>query len=173
VKKLEPTSHAPARSTPTRRPSASRAPARRTPTPGRLFALGAILALAAVAAGCAGSGGRFVEEPGVPVTVLAADGAEISGRLIAYENGAFIVEHAIPKNEDVMVVMKEGEKIVYVRNVPIGVAAEIRDFDVVVRERVPVESVGDAEVTTRALFGWGTALAALLSFGLIELLQEL
>jgi hypothetical protein len=138
----------------------------------RLAACVCAVAALGLLAGCAGSGRLFVDEPGISADVALTDGEVISGRLMGYEGGALVIERALVKSEELTVVRKNGEAIAYVQNVPMGVAVEVRDFDIVVRQKIPLRNVEDAEVATRTLFGWGTAVAALLAFGLVQILQD-
>ncbi len=146
----------------------------RTGTPHALRTAACIAAVSALSllAGCAGSGPLFVDEPGISADVSLTGGESISGRLMGYEDGALAIERAIPKSVDLVVVRRDGEEIAYVQNVPVGVAVEVRDFDVVVLQKIPLREIEDTEVATRALFGWGTAVAALLAFGLVQILQD-
>jgi hypothetical protein len=104
-----------------------------------------------------------------PAALLAS---VVRGTLIGLEDGALVVDHAIPKSENLEVVRRDGRDIVYVAGVATGEAVEVRDFDVVVREKFFRSEYDDARVTTRAYFGWGTAVAAVLGFLLVQLLEE-
>jgi hypothetical protein len=96
---------------------------------------------------------------------------EVSGTLVGYEQGALLVDRAYEKSVDLRVVRHDGVDMVYLEDVPIGPAVEVRDFDVVVRERIPLEAVEDARVRRRALFGWGTLAAAVVTFVLVQAVQ--
>ena len=79
---------------------------------------------------------------------------------------------SIPKNQHVTVVRNDGVDIVYVHEAPIGRAVEIRDVDIVVRERLGFVEVEDVRVVSRAYFGGGTAIAAVLAFLLVKVLED-
>ena len=96
----------------------------------------------------------------------------LGGELVGFEDGALVVDHALPKSEDLEVVRKDGTDIVYVSRVAVGEAVEIRDFDVVVRERLFPWEYDEALVRSGGYFGWGTAVAAVLAFFLVQLLEE-
>ena len=51
-------------------------------------------------------------------------------------------------------------------------AVEIREFDVLVRERHPFPRVSEVRAATRAYFGWGALVGALLTYGLVTLASE-
>ncbi len=143
-----------------------------------LVRLGGLCAVAgffaAVLSGCAGAPGwQFADEPGVPVRVDLRYGGVLEGELVALEDGALVVDHALPRSEHLEVVRMDGRDIVYVSGVAVGEAVEIRDFDVVVREKLFPSEYDDARVRSRAYFGWGTAVAAVLAFLLVQLLGEL
>jgi len=122
---------------------------------------------------CAGApASRFVESPGVPVRVELSYGGTLHGELVGYEDGALVVDHALPKSEHLEVVRRDGTDIVYVSGVAIGTAVEIRDFDVVVREKLMSSEIADARVKTDTYLGWGTAVAAVLAFLLVKLLED-
>lgn len=138
---------------------------------GALIASSALLACAL--SGCAGAPAwQFAEDPGVPVDVDLRYGGAIRGELVGFEDGALVVDHALLKSEDLEVVRMDGRNIVYVAGVAVGEAVEIRDFDVVVREKLFPSEYDDARVVARAYFGWGTAVAAVLGFLLVQLLEE-
>ena len=142
-----------------------------------LVRLGAACAVAgfaaAVLSGCAGAPAwQFADEPGVPVQVELRHGGTFDGKLIGFEDGALLVDHAVLKSEDLEVVRKDGRDIVYVSRVAVGEAVEIRDFDVVVRERFFPWEYDEVLVKSRGYFGWGTAVAAVLAFFLVQLLEE-
>ncbi len=134
------------------------------------IALAVVLAsMFALATGCAPAG-RYVDDAGVDASMVLPEG-EISGTLVGYEQGALLVDRAYEKSVDLRVVRHDEVDVVYIDNVPIGPAVEVRDFDVVVRERIPLETVEDARVRRRALFGWGTLVAAVLTFALVQAVQ--
>ena len=135
--------------------------------------LALVALLACVMTGCAGAPAwQFADEPGVPVEVDLRYGGILEGELVGFEDGALVVDHALPKSEDLKVVRMDGRDIVYVAGVATGEAVEIRDFDVVVRERLFPSEYDDARVRSRAYFGWGAAVAAVLAFFLVQLLEE-
>ncbi len=125
--------------------------------------------LLVAAAGCAPAG-TYVTDPGVDASMVLPEG-EVSGTLVGYEQGALLVDRAYEKSVDLRVVRHDGVDMVYLEDVPIGPAVEVRDFDVVVRERIPLEAVEDARVRRRALFGWGTLAAAVVTFVLVQAVQ--
>ena len=129
--------------------------------------------VAGALSGCAGAPAwQFADEPGVPVSVELRYGGTLGGELVGFEDGALVVDHALPKSEDLEVVRKDGTDIVYVSRVAVGEAVEIRDFDVVVRERLFPWEYDEALVRSGGYFGWGTAVAAVLAFFLVQLLEE-
>lgn len=128
-----------------------------------------LTSILALAMGCAPAG-RYVDSAGVDASMVVPEG-EISGTLIGYEEGVLLVDRAYEKSVDLRVVRLDGVDVVYLDDVPIGPAVEVRDFDVVVRERIPLETVEDARVRRRALFGWGTLVAAALTFALVQAVQ--
>jgi len=149
---------------------------RRTPRVERrgrtVLAISVVLAVVAGLSGCASQGRSYVDEPGVRTELKLADGTKYTGTLVAYEDGALLVDREIARGENVRVIRKEGVDVAYVDDVPIGTAVEIRDFDIVVRERVPVNGIEEARVGKRALFGWGTLIAAVLTFTLVQVIQD-
>jgi hypothetical protein len=133
----------------------------------------AVVVAAGTLSGCAGAPAwRFADRPGVPVRVDLRYGDKIDGSLVGLEDGALVVDHALPKSEALKVVKMDGRDIVYVSGVAVGEAVEVRDFDVVVRERLFPSAYEDARVRSRAYVGWGTAVAAVLGFFLVQLLEE-
>lgn len=139
----------------------------------RLAGACAVAALAAVLSGCAAAPAwQFAEEPGVPIRVELKRGGTVGGELVGLEEGALLVDHSIPRSEDLQVVRRDSREIVYVSKVAVGEAVEIRDFDVVVRERFYPWEYDEAVVRSRGYVGWGTAVAAVLSFLLLQLLEE-
>lgn len=142
-----------------------------------LVRLGGLCAVAGLLAGalsgCAGTPAwQFADEPGVPIRVELRYGGTLNGELVGFEDGALVVDHALPKSEDLEVVRMNGRAIVYVAGVATGEAVEVRDFDVVVREKLFPSEYDDARVRSRAYFGWGTAVAAVLAFFLVQLPEE-
>jgi hypothetical protein len=139
--------------------------------PARIVALMSVAVVAL--SGCAGAPAwQFADRPGVPVRVDLRYGGAIDGSLIGFEEGTLIVDHALPKSEALEVVRMDGRDVVYVSGVPVGDAVEVRDFDVVVREKLFASEYEDARVRSRAYVGWGTAIAAVLGFFLVQLLEE-
>ena len=130
------------------------------------------LAVVAGLSGCASQGRNYVDEPGVRTELKLADGTEYTGTLVAYEQGALLIDREIARGENVRVIRRDGVDIAYVDDVPIGTAVEIRDFDIVVRERIPMNGIEEARVGKRALFGWGTLVAAALTFALVQVIQD-
>jgi len=139
----------------------------------RWLAVAAVAVLAASLAGCAASARHlFVHEAGVPVTVTTTDGERFSGRLISFERGGLVVDHSIPRSQELQVAREDGRDIAYVRGAAVGEAVEIRDFDVAVRQTFREDELARTDVATRAYVGWGTALAALLSFFMVRVIAE-
>lgn len=133
----------------------------------------ALCLLSALLAGCASTAPeQFVEEPGVTVRVTTESGREFSGTLIGVEEGVLVVEHSLPKSGGLTVVERDGVEVVYVDRMPLGTAVEIRDVDVLVRERLAFFEVEDVRVVSRAYVGWGTAIAAVLAFLLVQILED-
>jgi hypothetical protein len=132
-----------------------------------------VVLLACTLSGCAGAPAwQYANDPGVPVRVELRYGGTLEGELVGFQDGALVVDHALPKSEDLEVVRMDGRDIVYVAGVAMGEAIEIRDFDVVVREKLFPSEYDDARVRSRAYFGWGAAVAAVLAFLLVQLLEE-
>jgi hypothetical protein len=123
--------------------------------------------------GCAATARHeFADDPGVTVRVRLASGGSVSGKLIGMEEGSLIVDHSVPKSPRVTVVRSDGSDIVYVDDAPVGTAVEIRDVDIVVRERLAFFEVADVHVVSKAYFGWGTGIAAVLAFLLVKVLED-
>ncbi len=123
--------------------------------------------------GCAGAGGwRYSDEPGVRATVLLADGSRLSGTVVGFEQGAYLLDCSVAKSERLEVVRREGRDVAYEDGVAIGSAVEVRDFDVVVRRRIPLMDVEELRIATRTYVGWGTVIAAALSFFFFQLLEQ-
>jgi hypothetical protein len=138
------------------------------------FMAGLSALLVSVLAGCAATTPEnFVEEPGVPVRVRLTSGESMSGTLVGMEDGMLVVHHSVPKSTSVTVVRSGGTDIVNVHGTPIGTAVEVRDVDILVRERIAFFEVEDVGVVRKAYFGWGTAIAAGLAFALVQALEDL
>jgi hypothetical protein len=122
--------------------------------------------------GCAvAPGAQFVDEAGVQVDVQLTDGASLSGRLVSMDSDALAIEHALTKNEYTSVVRKGGEEVVVVAGRTVGRAVEAREFDIVVRERFRHRDVEELRFASRAYVGWGTLVAAALSYALIKVVE--
>ena len=143
--------------------------------PAALAAAVCLLAASLVALpGCAGtSPDEFVEEPGVTVRIELTSGASMSGTLIGMEEGALVVDRSVPKSTGLEVVRRDGVDIVYLHGAPVGTAVEIRDVDVLVRERMDFFEIADVRVVSKAYFGWGTGIAAVLAFLLVRVLEDI
>lgn len=123
--------------------------------------------------GCAsGPGSRFTREAGVPVIVTESDGTKTTGTLVSYSGGALVVDRAYPKNDRLSVVRVNDRDVALLDGAEIGLAVEIREFDVVVRGPVPLDSIEEARVRSRAYYGWGTIIAAGLAYALVTILEE-
>ena len=139
-----------------------------------ILAAGALVGFIAMLSGCAATTpGSFVEEPGVTVRIALTSGGAISGTLIGMEEGVLIVDRSVPKSSNVTVVRRDGVDIVYLDGIPIGTATEIRNVDIVVRERRAFFEIDDVRVVSGAYFGWGTAVAAVLAFLMVRVLQDM
>jgi len=136
--------------------------------------LAALSVLVALLGGCAAVGGwDYVDEPGVTVAARLADGSTFSGRLVALEDGALVVDRSIPKTDRVEVVRRRGEEIVLDGGVAVGTARESRTFDIVARQKIPHGEFRDLRVATRTYFGWGSLIAAGLAFLVVTAVEEL
>ncbi len=136
--------------------------------------VGMLLGFITMLSGCAATTpGSFVEEPGVTVRIALISGDAISGTLIGMEDGVLVVDHSVPKSSNVTVVRREGVDIVYLDGTPIGTAAEIRNVDIVVRKRLAFFEIDNVRVVSNAYFGWGTAVAAVLAFLMVRVLQDM
>lgn len=145
--------------------------ARSLGVPAARFALAALALL--LLSGCAsGPGRRFAREEGVPLIMTEVDGTETTGTLVSYSGGALIVDRAYPKNERLKVVRMSDRDVAILDGAEIGLAVEIREFDVVVRGPVPLDRVKEAQVRSRAYYGWGTIIAAGLAYALVTILEE-
>jgi hypothetical protein len=132
-----------------------------------------VAVLVACLCGCAGSRpDPSSEEPGVRVEVLMSSGETFRATLLALEDGALIVERSRIRGESLSVVDRDGRRVVYVDGAPVGVAISVRDVDVLVRERIEFFRIEDVRVVSRAYFGWGTAIAAVMAFFLVKILEE-
>jgi hypothetical protein len=145
-----------------------------TATGGPAYLALVVAVAACLVAGCAGTApSAYVEEPGVPVRVELGRGQTFSGTLIGIEGGAVLVDRSVPKSEYVSVVRRDGRDVVYVDGVAVGTAVEVRGVDILVRERLDFFEIERMEVVSRAYFGWGTGIAAVLAFFLVQILQDL
>lgn len=139
--------------------------------PAGLAAGTVVVALALSGCGVA-PGWQFAEVPGVPVSVSTGDGTRASGSLLAYEDGAFVFERTYERGEDVEVLRVDGTDYVYVRDVVVGTAVEVRDFDIVTAQRISPENVETLDVKTRAYAGWGSVIAGVLTFFVVMVLGD-
>jgi hypothetical protein len=139
---------------------------------GRRAAAAVTLLLAALLSGCAGTAPRqFVEEPGVTVRVRLTTGESLSGMLVAMESNVLVVDHSVPKSARVEIVRRDDSDIVVLAGTPIGRALEVRDVDVLVRQRFSFFEIEDVRVVSRGYLGWGTVIAAVLGFLLVKVLE--
>ena len=139
-----------------------------------ILVAGLLAGFIAVLSGCAATTPEnFVEEPGVSVRIVRTSGGSFSGTLIGMDDGVLIVDRSVPKSSDITVVRNDGVDIVYRDGTPIGKAVEIRGVDIVVRERLAFFEIDDIRVVSKAYFGWGTAVAAVLAFLLVRILQDM
>ena len=139
-----------------------------------ILAAGALVGLITMLSGCAATTPEsFVEEPGVTVRIVLTSGDSISGTLIGMEEGVLVVDRSVPKSANVTVVRNDGVDIVYLDGTPIGTAMEIRNVDILVRERLAFFEIDDVRVVSGAYFGWGTAVAAVLAFLMVRVLQDM
>ena len=146
--------------------------AARRPRRGRLL-LGWTLVLSVATTGCATAPGwQFADDPGVPVSLSIRNQGVASGSLVAYDDGSFILERKFDRGEDLEVLRVGDTEYVYVRGVVVGTAVEVRDFDVVTRQRISPREVGAVDVKTRAYAGWGSVLAGVLTFFLVMVLGD-
>jgi len=124
-------------------------------------------------AGCASlSATPYVPEPGVSATIHTTEGESFSATFVGVEEGHVLFDRSYPKSELLTVVERGGEPIVYVGKVPAGIAIEVRDFDILVRETHPFSRIDDIEVATGAYFGWGALAGALLTYAFVSLALE-
>ena len=139
-----------------------------------ILVTGLLAGFIAMLSGCAATTPEnFVEEPGVTVRIVRTSGGSFSGTLIGMDDGVLIVDRSVPKSSDITVVRNDGVDIVYRDGTPIGRAVEIRGVDIVVRERLAFFEIDDIRVVSKAYFGWGTAVAAVLAFLLVRILQDM
>jgi hypothetical protein len=135
---------------------------------------GLLAGVIAMLSGCAATTPEnFVEEPGVTVRIVRTLGDSFSGTLIGMDEGVLIVDRSVPKSSSITVVRNDGVDIAYRDGTPIGRAVEIRGVDIVVRERLAFFEIDDIRVVSKAYFGWGTAIAAVLTFLLVQILQDM
>lgn len=138
-----------------------------------LSAVTAVLALSVAMGGCAGTNGRqYADEPGVPVRLSTRDLGEASGSLVAFEDGAFVLDRAYERGETVEVLRSGDIDYVYVDGVVVGTVVEIRDFDIVTRQRIQHRDVLTMDVKTRAYAGWGSVVAGVLAFFLVMVVGD-
>jgi hypothetical protein len=136
----------------------------------RPLLLVAALALLLQSAGCASlSRTGYVHDPGVSATITTIEGESFPATFIGVENGRVVFDRSYPKTEALTVVERDGEPVVLLGRLALGTAVEIREFDIVVRERHPFSRIDEISVATGAYFGWGALLGAILTFGFIEL----
>lgn len=142
--------------------------------PAVLVPAACLLAASLLLSGCAGTAPEeFVEEPGVTVRVDLTSGESMSGVLVGMEDGALVVERSVPKSPLVTVVRKDDVDVVYVDGAPVGAAVDVRAVDILVRQRLAFFEVADVRVVSKAYFGWGTGIAAVLAFLLVRILEDL
>ena len=138
-----------------------------------ILVAGLLVGFIAMLSGCAATTPEnFVEEPGVTVRIVRTSGDSFSGTLIGMDDGVLIVDRSVPKSSDITVVRNDGVDVVYRDGTPIGRAVEVRGVDIVVRERLAFFEIDDMRVVSKAYFGWGTAIAAVLAFLLVRILQD-
>ncbi len=126
-----------------------------------------------LASGCATtSGWYFADEPGVPVDMRLEGDETLSATLVELSNGTLVIDTSIERGEDVEVIRRGGVDYVYVRGVAAGTAVEIRDFDIVTRQRVPLCEADDLTVRSRGYLGWGSAVAGVLTFFLLRVVED-
>lgn len=126
-----------------------------------------------LAGGCASAPGwSFAEDPGVRADLRLEQGGVVSGSLVELSNGDLVIDTSIDRGEDVEVIRRGGVDYVYVRGVATGTAVEIRDFDILTRRRIPVRETEGVFVKARGYLGWGSAVAGVLAFFLVRVLQD-
>jgi hypothetical protein len=132
-----------------------------------------LVVIAVGVSGCAGTRtDPLSENPGVRVDVSLVSGEAFGATLVALEDGALVVERSRLKSERLTVRDRDGRQVVYVDGSPVGTAVMVRDVDVLVRERIEFFRIEDVRVVSRAYFGWGTAIAAVLAYFLVKILEE-
>ena len=114
----------------------------------------------------------YFNEPGVSATIITVDGDDFPATFIGTEDGDIVFERSYPKTERLTVVERDGEPVVFISRLAVGTAVEIREFDVLVRERHAFSRVEEIRVATSAYFGWGALLGAVLTCGLVSLVSE-
>jgi hypothetical protein len=140
---------------------------------GRVSLASACALIAVAASGCAGTGGwGYADEPGVPADILTTDGQRMAGSLVELSDEAVAFDTELERGENVEVRRRSGIDYVYVDGIVRGTAVEVRDFDIVVRSRVPLKRIDELHVRTRGYLGWGTAVAGVLAFFLVQVLEE-
>jgi len=115
---------------------------------------------------------EYLNDPGVSSTIITAEGESFPATFIGIEDGRIVFDRSYPKTESLRVVEREGEPVVFVGRWAVGTAVEIRDFDILVRERHPLPRVDEVRVATGAYFGWGALLGAVLTYAFISLALE-
>lgn len=139
-----------------------------------VLAVGLLAVSLIVLSGCAATTPEdFVGEPGVTVRIDLTSGESMSGTLIGMNDGALVVERSVPKSPNVTVVRRDGVDVVYLHGAPIGTAVEIRAVDILVRGRLAFFEIADVRVVSKAYFGWGTGIAAVLAFLLVQVLEDM
>ena len=137
------------------------------------FVIVGLAAFAAMLTGCASLEiTQYSDEPGVSAAIITTEGGSFPATFIGTEDGQIVFDRSYPKTELLTVVERGGEPIVYVGRVAVGTAVEIREFDVLVRERHPFSRVEDVRVATSAYFGWGAVLGAVLTYTFVSLALE-
>ncbi|MBN2564082.1 MAG: hypothetical protein JXB46_00065 [Candidatus Eisenbacteria bacterium] len=104
--------------------------------------------------------------------MTTTSGETFRATLVALEDGALVVERSRIRGENLRVVDRDGRRVVYVDGAPVGTALAVREVDVLVRERIEFFRIEDISVISRAYFGWGTAVAAVLAYFLVKLLED-
>lgn len=139
----------------------------------RTISLVGLAALAVMLASCASlEMTQYHDEPGVSATIITTEGKSFSATLVGTEDGMVVFDRSYPKSESLTVVERGGELVALVGRMAVGTAVEIREFDVLVRERHPFSRVEEVRVATSAYFGWGAVLGAVLTFAFVSLSLE-
>lgn len=115
---------------------------------------------------------QYFEEPGVSATIVTGEGESFPATFIGTEDGRVVFDRSYPKTESLTVVERGGEPVVFMGRWAVGTAVEIREFDVLVRERHPLSRVDEVRVATGAYFGWGALVGAVLTYAFISLALE-